>query len=330
MHERVERFTTVSNFSGRCSILFVVRTAAPVEDRDLVELSRRGDISALGLLLERHRAALYGSALSIVRDRSAAQDVVQEAFVVALRRLGDLREPVAAGAWLRAVVRNTALMHLRRNREIPEENLPETGSREPGPDAVLDRLAMRDWVLTTLDQLPEDQRVTVLLRYFTTRSSYAQIAAILGIPTGTVRSRLNLAKRRLADALLDTVSTAHADHGALRQQRYQEWTDAIEDMEQSGNAAAYFDACGPDVLVDNPGGRYSTRGITTERHNVESGLALGVNLVPTGIVTGAGITVYEASYENPSEHPTHCPPLHTEVRIHPTGATTRLILHFGL
>ena len=306
-----------------------MRTAEPVDDRDLVELARRGEISALGLLLERHRATLYGLALSIVRDRSAAQDVVQEAFVVALRRLGDLREPAAVGAWLRSVVRNTALTHLRRNREIPEEHLPEQGSREPGPEILLERLATRDWVLTTLDQLPEDQRVTVLLRYFTTRPSYAQIGAILGIPTGTVRSRLNLAKRRLTEALLDTASTAHADHSALRQQRYQEWTDAIGEMEQSCNAAAYFDACSPDVLVDNPGARYSTRGMTTERNNVETGLALGVHLVPTGIVTGPSVTIYEAKYENPSEHPNHCPPLHTEVRIHPAGRTTRLILHFG-
>lgn len=93
------------------------------------------------------------------------------------------------------------------------------------------------------------------------------------------------------------------------QQRYQEWTDAIGDMEQSCNAAAYFDACSPDVLVDNPAGGYSTRGITTERHNVETGLAFGVHLVPTGIVTGPSVTIYEASYQNPPEDPYHCPPL---------------------
>ena len=100
-------------------------------------------------------------------------------------------------------------------------------------------------------------------------------------------------------------------------------------MDRHGNAAAYFDTCSPDVLVDNPAGGYTTRGIRSERHNVESGLALGVRMRPTGIVTGPGITIYEAAYENPAEHPHHCPPLHTEIRVHPRGRTTRLFLHFG-
>lgn len=133
--------------------------ALPVDDVDLVELARRGEIPALGVLLEHHRAALYGLAVSIVRDRSAAQDVVQDAFLVALRHLGDLREPAAAGAWLRTIVRNTALMHLRRSRETPAEHLPEHNRCEPGPEAWLERLATRDCVLSTLDRLPEDQRV---------------------------------------------------------------------------------------------------------------------------------------------------------------------------
>ena len=322
-----------SNFPEGWSILLNVTTAAAIADRDLVELARRGETAALGLLLERHRAVLYGLALSIVRDRSAAQDVVQDAFVVALRRLDDLREPAATAAWLRAIVRNAALMHLRRAREIPHDDPVAYAHRgsEPGPEAVLDALATRDWVLTTLGRLPEDQRVTVLLRYFTTtRQSYSQIAVVLGIPVGTVRSRLNLARRRLADALLETAAAEHADHGALRRRRYQEWADAIEDMESHGSAGAYFDDCSPDVVIDNPTAGYATRGLAGERHNVEAGLALGVRLRPTEIVAAPGITIYEATYENPPEHPNHCPPLHTEIRLHPAGRTTRLILQFGV
>lgn len=308
---------------------FIVTAALGIADSDLVQLARRGETAALGVLLERHRAALYGLALSIVRDRSVARDVVQDAFLVALRRLGDVREPAAAGAWLRAIVRNEALMRLRRFREIPANVPDDLRDPAPGPEAALEALATRDWVLAALERLPQEERVTVLLRYFTTRPSYSEIAAILGIPVGTVRSRLNHAKRRLGEALLNTATTEHPDHRALGQERWREWIAAIEDMERRGDAAGYFDACSPDVVIDNPAAGYRTRGVAAERRNLENGLGIGVRLRPTGIVASRGITILEGAYENPPDQPNHCPPLHTEVRLHPTGHTTRLILHFG-
>lgn len=298
-------------------------------DADLVLLARRGELAALGSLLERHRAGLYALALSVLSDRAAAQDAVQDTFVVALCRLGDLREPAAAGAWLRAVARNACLAQVRHNRELPGDVPDRAGGSESEPEAALERLAARDWVLSTLEQLAEDQRATVMLRYFTRVSSYADISEVLGIPIGTVRSRLNDAKRRLADALLDAAAAVHADHAELARDRWSEWTDAIDDMERHGRAARYFAGCAQDVVVDNRAGGYRVRGTTTERRNVENGLAVGVRLRPTGIVASPTITILEADYQNPPERPDHCPPLHTEVRIHPHNKTTRLILHFG-
>lgn len=300
-----------------------------IGDGELVQLARRGETAALGALLERHHAALYGLALTIVRDRGMAQDVVQDAFLVALRRLGELREPAAAGAWLRAIVRNTGLMRVRRTREIPGAVPDAMPDPDAGPEAALDALATRDWVLSTIARLPEDQQVTVLLRYFTTRPSYSQIATVLGIPIGTVRSRLNQAKRTLAGALLDTAATVHSDHRLIGQERWRQWIGRLDEMEQRSDVAAYFDDCSAEVVVDNPARGYRTRGVDTERRNLEEGLSAGVRLRPTGIVAGVGITIFEATHRNPPDQPHHCPPLHTEIRLHPSGSTTRLILHFG-
>lgn len=298
-------------------------------DRDLAHLARQGEATALGALLERHRAPLYAVALSILRDRDEAHDAVQDAFVVALCRIGDLREPAAAGAWLRSIVRNACLTRLRGSRDLPGYVPDRTAATDAGPEAALDRLALRDWVLTALDDLSQDLRATVLLRFFTRRASYAEMAAILGVPVGTVRSRLNQAKGRLADSLLDVAAAAHTDHKALVRQRWQEWSGAIDDMEARGIANLYFADCDDGVVVDNPGAGYRTHGIHGERRNVEAGLGVGVRLRPTGMVASSGITILEAAYENPPDHPDHCPPLHTEIRIHPRAHTTRLILHFG-
>jgi RNA polymerase sigma-70 factor (ECF subfamily) len=82
-------------------------------------------------------------------------------------------------------------------------------------EASIDRLAMREWVWTALSELPEVLRVTAMLRYFGTYASYEEIAAILGVPVGTVRSRLSRARIKLADALLKTADLEHSEAGRL-------------------------------------------------------------------------------------------------------------------
>jgi DNA-directed RNA polymerase specialized sigma24 family protein len=84
--------------------------AAMLSDAELVRLARQGDISALGVLFERHRAPLYALALRILGHGPRAQDAVQETFLIALRRIDHLREPAAVGKWLRTVLHNTCLM----------------------------------------------------------------------------------------------------------------------------------------------------------------------------------------------------------------------------
>ena len=81
--------------------------------------------------------------------------------------------------------------------------------------------------------------MTVMLRYFTRRASYDEIAATLGVPVGTVRSRLNQAKSRLADALMQTASAAHLDHDRLADRRRQEWDAIAHEVYTTGSAALY-------------------------------------------------------------------------------------------
>lgn len=299
-------------------------------DAELVRAARRGDVAALGALLERHRAPLYALALSVLGDRGLAQDSVQDAFLVALRRLDDLRDPAAVGPWLRTITRNAARMRLRRNREVAT-GIPDRAAdpdEAPG-EAAIERSALRDWVWTAVDRLPEDQRVTMMLRFFSRTDSYEEIAAILGTPVGTVRSRLNAAKRRLAEALLDTAAGAYDDHTTEAQRRWRERDLVIHEMVRSGDAGEYFADLSADALIEYPALAYRTRDIAGERGKVERGLDLGVRMQLTGVVASRGITIVEAEYHNPPEHPTHCPPLHTEIRFHPRGGTLRLVLHFG-
>jgi RNA polymerase sigma-70 factor (ECF subfamily) len=302
---------------------------AVTSDVELVRAAQAGDVAALGSLLEAHRPRLYAAALAILGDRARAQDAVQDAFLVVLQRLQDLRDPAAAGAWLHAIVRNACFMRLRAEREIPGDLPIDAGPHSCEVDEALERLALRDWLWTALEALPADLRATVLLRYFTRRASYVEIAAILGIPVGTVRSRLNQAKCRLADALLAAATTAHRDQAAFTAESERWWQAVVEQVEREGSAALYTASAVPDALVEAPSLGYRAVGVEGHARGMVETIAAGVRVHLTGIVASEGVTIVEADYHNPAEDPRHCPATHTEVRFHPRGRAERIILYYA-
>jgi RNA polymerase sigma-70 factor (ECF subfamily) len=201
-------------------------------DAELVALARAGEAAALGVLLERHRVGLYATAMSLVHDREAALDAVQEACVTALTRLDSLDDPGAAGAWLRTVVRNHSLMHLRRRRrEIPSDGM-DLDAAVPGPEQAFAAHALRDDVWAALDAMAEEERLTLMLRHFSRCGSYRAIAEVTGVPVGTVRSRLNRARSRLVDAL-SAAGAAGRDQGRLEETRRRDWQSFYRDLHRA-------------------------------------------------------------------------------------------------
>lgn len=299
-----------------------------IGDVELVYAARAGDVAALGALLESHRARLTAYALAILGDRFQAQDAVQDAFLVALLRLGDLKEPAALVGWLHTIVRNECRMRLRNCRELPGEIPVRDEMLRLDVDEALEQSALGDWLWSALEELPENLRVTVMLRYFARHSAYTEIAAILGIPVGTVRSRLNEAKRRLADALLASATAVHRDHGALVEQRMHWWRAVVVEVEQEGTATIYLADAVPDTLVEAPSMGYRTYGAEDQARGMVETIAAGVRVRLTDVAASDGITIVEATFENPADDPHHCPPTQIEVRFHSRGPTTRIILYY--
>src|SRR5689334_19014595 len=83
-----------------------------------------GDVESLAGILERYRSSLYAAAIGILKNREEALDAVQETSVIALVRIGSLRDPSVVGAWLHAILRNVCLMRLRSNRTTPSADVP--------------------------------------------------------------------------------------------------------------------------------------------------------------------------------------------------------------
>jgi RNA polymerase sigma-70 factor (ECF subfamily) len=176
----------------------------------LVRRAAGGDAGAFARLIERYRSAVIAVAAHHLRnDREAAQDVTQEAFIHAYRRLSTLREPERFGAWLRRIVVNLCADYRRGvldSGAVPlREDLPAFMSSSS------ERLIAEWRVRAALAVLSPKTRLTVLL-FHLGGYSHAEIAAFLEIPINTVRSRLRLARQRLREEILTMMDEERAEN----------------------------------------------------------------------------------------------------------------------
>ena len=192
--------------SAECSI---VETSEP----RLVEPATAGDREARRELFERFRDVAYRVALRITGRPEDALDVVQDGFIRAFERLGDFQRESGFQPWLLRIVSNRALDLLRRPQSAPRHPARRAMTTTRGtswlcrhtratPAAQLERGELAERLRRAIDSLPPDQRAVFAL-YATGDMTYGQIAEVLGIPIGTVMSRLYHARRKLHEMLPD-------------------------------------------------------------------------------------------------------------------------------
>jgi RNA polymerase sigma-70 factor (ECF subfamily) len=298
-------------------------------DAELVEAARRGDAASLGLLLERYRAPLYGVALRMLGHGQEAQDAVHDTFLVALRKLDQVRDPAAVGGWLHSILRNVCRMRMRAAQaevllaELPPERKPVETSVEES----IDHLALRDWVWTALARLPEALRITAMLRYFGSYPSYEELSATLGVPVGTIRSRLNQVKLKLAEALLETAGLEHSEARRLTKSETHFFTAAWDEYNRGQGYELFARAFSEDPAFVLSDGTVHGRGWMVEEF--EGDLEAGMKLRLTNIVARKDVTVIEGNYENPPDDPLRCPPAISMVALYHEGRIDRMRLHFA-
>lgn len=173
------------------------------DDRTLVAAAVGGDRAALESLLRRHHDRLYGLCRRITGDDADAADACQDALIAIVRGLPRFDHRASFSTWAHRVATNAALDELRRRRRRPDPGLPpewgETAAPPPPPDPS-ERVATRLVVDAAVAALPAEFRAAVVLRDFC-ELSYEEIADVLEIPPGTVRSRIARGRGALAEAL---------------------------------------------------------------------------------------------------------------------------------
>jgi RNA polymerase sigma-70 factor, ECF subfamily len=205
----------------------VSSSRAEATDEELMIRFQGGDRPAFAVLVRRHKTPLYNFALRQLGSPPTAEEVVQDAFVRVVQSAQDFRHASRFSTWLYTIARNLCVDQMRRGalRRHPSLDGPAAGGgHQDGDGASLgDRTAdigacveravvaieIRERVIAAIDELPVDQREVFLLREIGSLP-FRDIAAIVGVPENTVKSRMRYALERLQAALSDFEEYARA------------------------------------------------------------------------------------------------------------------------
>ncbi len=175
-------------------------------DEELALNTQRGDASALQSLVERHHSPLIGFLYRMTGgDRALAEDLVQEAFLRVLKAIRRYEYPRPFKPWLYAIATNLAHDHfkradIRQAADQPAEKAVQVPDQAEGPEGQAVAADEAQRVARALQRLPDGQREAVILRYYQ-ELALNEISEALGVPVGTVKSRLSLGLRRLRELL---------------------------------------------------------------------------------------------------------------------------------
>ena len=177
---------------------------APGSDEDLVRRCRAGETEAFTTLVQRHEARVYNVCLRIVGRPEEARDAAQEALIACWRRLDQFRGDSLFTTWLHRITVNSCYDLLRKRRRQPMLHLAAVDDRalEPGPPLPdhADQIASSAEVAEALRRVPDEFRAALVLADVEDLP-YAEIAAILDVAVGTVKSRVHRGRVALARAM---------------------------------------------------------------------------------------------------------------------------------
>ena len=169
-----------------------------------VARAKQGDADAFSLLVQTYETSVYRLALRMCGNAHDAEEVAQEAFMAAWKGLPAFRGESKFSSWLYQLTTNACLDLLRREKRhraaVPLDEQTELSS-EDTPQRAAENAELRDTLQAALQELNDDHRQIFLLRQMR-QLSYDEIGALLGLESGTVKSRLSRAKKQLRQILL--------------------------------------------------------------------------------------------------------------------------------
>ena len=193
-------------FTGHQTIERSPGSTGCVTDDELVRLAQAGDASAFDQLVVRHQAAVFRAALAALRSPEEAEEAAQDALVRAWQKLGTFRGDAAFRTWLLSIAWNRALSRRRSigtwfARRAPLEAADRVRGNGAGPHEVLRQREMERHVAAAIERLSPKLRDALLLAQ-SGEYGYQEVAAMLNVPVGTLKSRVFDARRQVKQRLV--------------------------------------------------------------------------------------------------------------------------------
>ncbi len=186
----------------------IISSQAEQDDIQLVKASQQGDQDAFALLVQRHQRLVFNLSLRMVQDYEDASEVTQEAFVAAWQGLPSFRSEARFATWLYRITYHCCLRQLeRRKRErdlqvvIEAEQILDEMNKEQRVEDILERRDQQVAVREQMEHLPGKYRVVLILRHLQ-EMTYEEMASVLSMPVGTIKTHLFRARHLLKERLL--------------------------------------------------------------------------------------------------------------------------------
>ena len=172
----------------------------------LISRARGGDREAFGALVEQYRDNVYRLAYRMCGNAYDADEAAQEAFVAAWRALPNFRGDAKFSTWLYRLTTNAAIDVMRREKRhqtVGDGEMVDLADDADSPQETVERTEQQEAVQKALATLSEEYREVLLLRYME-ELDYAEIAEVLQLPSGTVKSRISRGRKQLRKFLLES------------------------------------------------------------------------------------------------------------------------------
>lgn len=280
--------------------------------------------SSFNTIFEQYKGMIYAVALRMLGHGEDAKDAVQETFIKAYTQLHTLKNNAALPGWLKSIVYNYCLMELRYRKKKTMALNNYANEIEVIGDAACAAEKAPEEIKNTLSNLSETLQLTTMLRFFSKNSSYNEIATILAIPVGTVRSRLAESRAKLA-SILTRQNPPEKNNKAKEMEDFYQF-HFLDLYNSAVIRNAFLDHFDKHVFISLTSGATKI-GAEYMRSEIEFDLKHGARSMLAEVNSSGNVSVLELNNINPADNPNLCPLSATFIVVHPKTKVEKIFLH---
>lgn len=273
-----------------------------------LEDSIKNDLESLAKLFQFYQPKLYVEALRLVGN-PLAQDVLQDTFLAAVTHISSLRNNSLFYPWLKKILLNNCYQILRQEKSAFKwkSSLTDAQSIEDSIEKKIEKVGYNSQLYCVMGNLSEDLRACVLLRYFSKFGSYQEIAQIMGIPIGTVRSRLAAAREKMYAVFSNYDDTTGQEFLSSL-----EWSDYYLQIWKNFYAdqlarKEFISQLHPHLQIRLTSGKIKI-GKKHLEEEFDQDLQFGSQFLIKNVNSCGNISILEGTNSNPTEYPERCAP----------------------